>query len=140
MNTTTTKPEAFGTLLAALREVYETEIARLADLYRPRILAGEFSGDRPNDAGVRVQDLEEELARVHPWAQTFELAMVVIGVSPWTRTSSGECTVEISSARVARSSAGECLAHDVLAAATRRGWIRFARDPYPVRRAAAGAA
>jgi len=38
------KTDTFEAMLTAFRGLYDQEIARLVDKFRPRILAGEFSG------------------------------------------------------------------------------------------------
>jgi hypothetical protein len=56
----TTKKAAFVAMVEALRALYDAEIERLTDKYRPRILAGEFSGWEPDVQYLRLAD---ELSR-----------------------------------------------------------------------------
>jgi hypothetical protein len=139
MKTTTKKPDAFGSILAALAAVYEAEIARLADLYRPRILAGEFSGRHSADALAFLR-LEEEIAATHPWARDLRAGRSVLAVSPWAYsdwTSFGHgCETELAGPALGEEVA-ECMSHDVLALAAARGWVKRYREhdeaPYALR-------
>lgn len=147
--TETKNHEAFSGILGALRAVYEAEIARLADAYRPRILAGEFSGETPPGPirGVpqdepRYLALERELEKTHPWVTGGERErLAVVACSRWLK--------DVEEARIARDGtvldvgwdaefadrlAAECMSHDILGVAASRGWVRRLRtlqDPRP---------
>jgi hypothetical protein len=131
-------PGAFGAALEALRAIYDAEIARLADLYRPRILAGEFSGRGPDD--LPFIGLEEELERTHPWARDTRAGRAVLAVSAWAyddrNSLGGGPSVELEGEGLA-SEVGECMGRDVLAVAANRGWVKRYREndarPYALR-------
>jgi hypothetical protein len=115
------KPDAFGSMLDALRALYEQELARLADLYRPRILAGEFSGNGPD--GPRYLALERELGKTHPWLATQRGRLAVEAASRWITSehiSVGDGATEYELGDCA----SECMANDVMAVAAERGWVR----------------
>lgn len=129
MTTATHHHEAFTGIFGALRAVYEAEIGRLTEAYRARILAGEFSGTadagRGDPAYIR---LENELEKAHPWAQSAELGRAVLAVSGWAHSDHAtfenglEAGLNLDDGLGAE--VAECLAHDVLALAVRRGWVK----------------
>jgi hypothetical protein len=148
------KPDTFGSLLAAMQATYEDEIHRLADLYRPRILAGEFSGSTPPGPirgdprdEPRYLALERDLEKTHPWITGGERSrLAVVACSRWLVASTKACTDPKTGDRVslgwdgdfADKLAAECMTHDVLAVAAARGWIRPMRyisapEPYALR-------
>lgn len=135
----------FEKALDGLRAAYRGEIERLLEKYRPRILAGEFSGydvkldhmDGPG--GLRWLRLREELEH-HPWGGGDVTGRAVLTVSPWMQKK--DCHIERSGVEVAlyvkSGLAWEvslCMAHDVLNLAIERGWLkphwRRERAPYP---------
>jgi hypothetical protein len=140
-------PFDFVSILEQLRAAYEAEIARLVELYRPRILAGEFSGLEDVDplgrrgqgiGGPRFQRLGRELLRDHPWLANERSCAIVAACSTWFwRCRAEGARQEISGCN--DESADDCLVHDVLAAAARLGWIQsYGEDlneehPYRVR-------
>ncbi len=140
MSAAAKKPDAFGATLEALRTIYEEEIKRLVEVYRPRVLTGEFSGT--GDTAPRYFELEDDLEEHHPWLRTVKSAMAIIGVSPWTVSGHPENCVELSEDRIVRASAAECMAHDIMWAAVARRWVKppakgkhqnDAEEPYALR-------
>jgi hypothetical protein len=125
-------PIAFAHGLEQTRKVYEREVERLADVYRDRILAGEFTGSEHN--GPRWIRLEDEIAKRHPMCRTVAVAMGVLSVSPWTLSAGSN--VELSELRIVKLSAAECLTADTLRVARERGWVGSRGRNYPVRRRA----
>jgi hypothetical protein len=122
-----TKPDPFSSLLAALRAVYEAEIERLADVYRTRILAGDFSGTDESKDEARFFRLQEEITKRHPWAKCGSLARAVLAVSPWAvdrRSTLGHGLEITFEGPELAEEAGECMARDVLGLAIERGWLR----------------
>lgn len=136
--------DAFGSILIALRAAYEAEIARLADVYRPRILAGEFSGDEQRDGPVissgdpRYLRLEREIEKTHPWISgggRERERLAVVTCSRWLITIDKAATDPKTGARLgtgwdgdfADRFAAECMAHDILAVAAERGWVKRMR-------------
>jgi hypothetical protein len=123
---------AFTGILGALKAVYEAEIERLADAYRTRILAGEFSGDVTPGGDSKHRELEDEIEAVHPWPRDVALGRAVLAVSPWafgtesTVTPGSGLEVSLFGAALAGEVA-ECMAHDVLALAVARGWVKSYR-------------
>jgi hypothetical protein len=109
---------AFPHTLGLLVEQYQGEVEHLADAYRERIVAGEFSGNDDARAPKFIR-LERELAR-HPWARSRRFALAVIAASPWALTPG--CDVHVDGYEPW--SAGSCLAQDVLRLARSRGWMR----------------
>jgi hypothetical protein len=138
MKTTTKTPDLFGSLLAALCAAYETELARLADIYRPRILAGEFSGNTGVDGDRRGPEqgdpchlrLERELGGSHPWLATQRGRLAVEAASKWITSNfvSGETGAPENELG---DCAAECMAHDVLSVAAERGWVKRYKDAQP---------
>lgn len=137
MKTTTKKPDLFTSMLPALRAAYDAEIARLADVYRTRILSGEFSG-RDNAGDLAHTHLERELESTHPWATDTHAGRAVLAVSPWAHSEYSSVSVgsglevDLSGPNLA-SEVGECMAHDILAVASALGWVKRyrERDPAP---------
>jgi hypothetical protein len=141
----TKTPDAFGSILAALRAMYEAEIARLADVLRPRIMSGEFSGNTGIDQRTKVRgpdqgdpchmQLEDELRKTHPWVATPSGARAVLACSTWPDR--GSCTRDETGGWTDREIAAECMSHDILAAAASRGWVKPYCDaqPYTLRAA-----
>jgi hypothetical protein len=134
------KPDTFGALLCAMQAAYEDEIHRLADLYRPRILAGEFSGSTPPGPvrgdprdEPRYLALERDLEKTHPWITGGERTrLVVVACSRWLTAADKACMDPKSGEKVslcwdgdfADAFAPECMAHDILAVAASRGWVK----------------
>src|SRR6266542_4008896 len=67
---------------AMLAGAYALEIRKLAEQYRERIVAGEFSGEKSEDGTPAWLKLANEL-REHPWASSARAADLVLAVSPW---------------------------------------------------------
>jgi hypothetical protein len=126
------KPDLFSGVLAALQAAYAQEVRRLADEYRLRILAGEFSGlegvDRicgverigPDQGGPRHIRLEQELKR-HPWIRSTYGARAVLACSSWPDRAG--CTRD-DAPGTDREIAAESMSHDILAVAVERGWVK----------------
>ncbi len=119
------KPDAFGSLLAALQALYEDEIHRLVEVYRPRILAGEFSGHE-RDESEKYLRLERELRETHPWLATERGQHAAVAASRClARTLEGGY-------RVDSLDGAECMGHDIMDLAAARRWVK--RDePYALR-------
>jgi hypothetical protein len=127
------KPDLFSGVLAALQTAYAEEVRRLADEYRPRILAGEFSGfegidriggvDRigPDQGAPRHIRLENDLEKRHPWIRTTHGARAVLACSSWPDRPG--CSRD-DAPGTDRQIAAESMAHDVLAVAVERGWVK----------------
>lgn len=135
----TTKTRAsrstFDHLLATMAALYETEVARLVDVYRTRILEGEFSGHTspPNDH-PRYMHLEEEFQKSHPWLASRSGRLVVEAASRWMVARELAMTNPKTEETLSEGleywpgdMAAECLAHDVLAVAAARGWVKRMR-------------
>ena len=134
---------AFNSVLGALRAVYEAEIERLADVYRPRILAGEFSERASNTGDVAFLGLERDLEKTHPWITGGERErLAVVACSRWLQAAGKACTNPKTGKTLslgwdgdfADRLAAECMSHDVLAVAAKRGWVkpmRFIGDALP---------
>lgn len=122
--------EAFTGIIGALKAVYEAEILRLAETRRERILAGEFSGDTSRDGGPAHKRLEDELEATHPWARDVALARAVLAVSGWARNENSTIApgsgldVGLTFDDGLAGEVAECMAHDILAVAVSRGWVR----------------
>jgi hypothetical protein len=135
----TKKPDAFASALVVIRAAYGEEICRLAEAYRPRILSGEFSG-RDKEGDPAHMRLEQEIAERHPWARRGALGRAVLAVSPWVtdgRSALAELEIALEGPGLA-CEVGECVCHDVLAAAAKRGWVEPLRKideraPYRLR-------
>lgn len=128
MTTNSSRPDAFSALLDALGATYEAEIARITDVNRTRILGGEFSGDE-RDETPRYLRLEKELEK-HPWLKTKSGRLAVESVSEWSR--SGHVSAEDGAVEHRMGDcAAECMAHDVLALAVARGWVKGYRPMGP---------
>ncbi len=133
----------FGRLIETMRALYEEEVDRLSDVYAPRILAGEFSGEEDTDgigpAGWQISRgdprylrLERELkdGQPHPFLATERSRLVVVACSGWfeaernsvTNPKTGEQLVDAFD--TSEECAAECLAHDVLAVAAARRWVK----------------
>lgn len=131
---TTWKAQALAPLLTPIRAAYEAEIARLADEYRPRILAGEFMGHEDERGGVqngdpRVMRLEWELRDSHPWCREGSPeGWVVMAVSPW-REESARLTKK-HGIDYEPDCAEQCMREDIMALAVRRGWVQRYHHPY----------
>jgi hypothetical protein len=122
------KPDAFASMLAALQAVYEEEAHRLADVYRSRILAGEFSGDEPND-GPNYLRLERELAETHPWLATPRGRLAAEAASRWLVVRETAMSGHLSELEYQPGDiAAECMAHDILSLAAARGWVKRMRS------------
>lgn len=134
--------EAFAGILGALKAVYEAEIERLTELYRPRILAGEFSGCTPPGPRPWLGDdprylaLERELEKTHPWVTASEQSrLAVVACSRWvtmahkaaTNPKTGEELDMGWGADFADTLAAECMMQDILNAAAERGWVKRLR-------------
>lgn len=118
--TTKTKSDAFSALLTAQRAVYEAEIKRLADLYRLRILAGEFCGS--DHGGPSYMHLESEMA-AHPWLATKQGRITVVACSH--RVTTGNISAESGvSENEYGDCAAECMTFDTLREAAARKWLR----------------
>ena len=134
----TEKTDAFGFLIAALAALYGDEILRLVDVYRPRILAGEFSGDDKD--GPRHLHLSEELARSHPWLQSERGAWVVSASSRWF-DDHAKAMGSVGPDDGFERGSEQCMAHDILRVAAERGWVKRMRhindnDTYALLKAA----
>lgn len=123
--------EAFTGIIGALTAVYEAEILRLAaETYRERILMGEFSGDASRDGGPAHKRLEDELEGTHPWTKDVALARAVLAVSGWGRNENSTIApgsgleVGLTFDAGLAGEVAECMAHDILAVAVSRGWVR----------------
>jgi hypothetical protein len=110
---------AFAAVVAELRDLYDQEVSRLAEALRPRIQAGEFSGN--DDDGPRYLRLADELLATHPWLKTDRLKAMVAASSHWF-SDFAEALGDLGDDGF-QQSAQVCLAHDVLAAAARYGWV-----------------
>ena len=130
MTAATGKPDAFGFLLCTLQALYEDEIHRLVDVYRPRILAGEFSGEEPDGNGVKFQRLERELRKTHPWLATERGRIVVLGASRWLADEQNELSDGLPDEY-----ADECMAHDIMQIAAARRWAGSYDDLYAAQEA-----
>ncbi len=128
---TKSKPSAFDHLVAAAMALYEEEMERLADELRPRILAGEFSDASGRDGAPGWMVLMRHLEETHPWMTTQRKQLVTTAASRWLdreekaltdpadgKVLSGGISCE------AGLDALECMAHDVLAVAAARGWVK----------------
>jgi hypothetical protein len=140
MTTKTKTPDTFAVLLSALQAVYQDEINRLADVYRPRILAGEFSGTTPPGPvrgdprdEPRHLALERDIEKTHPWITGGERTrLAVVACSRWLEAFEKACTNPRTGEKVcngwdgdfADQFAAECMSHDILAVAASRGWVR----------------
>jgi hypothetical protein len=113
-----------GTFLALadeMQEAYRREVERLATELESQILAGEFSGlEDEGRGGPKHLRLREELVQTHPWAKDERAGRIAFACSRW---------------RVAQEKAlngltgweddpAEAMAHDVLAVAAERGWVK----------------
>jgi hypothetical protein len=131
---------AWSIVLEGARGIYANEVERLCTELRPRLLAGEWSGHRGQD--VAHCHLEWELETTHPWAakegEEGPEARLVLAVSSWPDREARMCAAAKLSGNEYGVTAGECLAHDVLAAAAKRGWVEPLRKideraPYRLR-------
>jgi hypothetical protein len=110
--------------------VYQGEVERLATVYRDRILKGEFSGHEADGRGPKYQRLQNELAETHPWlagevdwdGATSPVGRLVSAVSPWVVGGRQEKALRRLSGW--NDCPGEAMAHDVLAVAAQRGWVK----------------
>ncbi len=137
MTATKKKPDAFGSLLAAFQALYEEEINRLVEVYRPRILAGEFSGNEDvnggtGNGGPKHLRLADELQKTHPWLKTQPGRFAVASASRWSAEADFDGYEDASVV------AAECMSHDILDTAAARGWVKrwrdgMAPDPYALR-------
>lgn len=128
MTATKRKPDAFALMLAAIQAIYEEEIHRLMDVYRSRILAGEFSGDTPND-GPSFLRLERELAKTHPWLATPRGRLVVEAASRWIVVREKAMAGHLHELEYQPGDiAAEAMAHDILSLAAARGWVKRMRS------------
>jgi hypothetical protein len=134
MTAPTKRPDAtFPAMLSALAALYQAELERLVEELRPRILAGDFSGSTapPNDE-PRHMHLEAELRASHPWVRTSHGARAVLACSSWP--DHRDCSRYELDGWHDRDLAAESMAHDVLAVASRRGWIKPYRLRYDAHR------
>lgn len=123
------RPDAFPAALDALRAIYAAELDRLADVYRARILAGEFSDDGDGNR-VPYQDLERALGASHPWLATQSGRLAVEACSPYlarrvevlTHPRTGAVLLDGIEHEQGDMGA-ECMTHDLLAVAAKRGWV-----------------
>lgn len=129
---------------AALGRSYAAEVKRIATRLHARIAAGDFSGRWPEDAGEalagspRFEGLERELV-LHPWLADRGGALAVVAASSWFWRAVGSDldlrdVGERGEPTCLTLTAAECLAHDVLAEAASRRWVRRwtdLRDPEP---------
>ncbi len=125
----------FPGLLEQLRSIYSHEVERLTEALRPRILAGEFSGIDA-DSGPMYLALAEELEGSHPWLQCERSAHAVAAASRWFTAHEGPLGDACDDGL--NREADQCMAHDILAIAAERGWVKPLRDlgesePYAVR-------
>lgn len=125
--------DAFSNALSLLRCLYEAEIERLSGEYRARILAGEFSTTN-DDEGPNFLRLERELAASHPWLADQRGRLVAEACSRWLADKEKALTHPRTGERLGEGveydpgdMAAECMAHDVLAVAASRGWVRRMR-------------
>jgi hypothetical protein len=138
-----TSSVAFDSAARLLRAAYQAEIDRLADFLSSRIRAGEFSGH--SDEGPRYLRLVDELRATHPWLQGVDLPR-----SSCDETRTGRLVFACSrwfdnQEKALRGLGGwdddpaEAMAHDTLAVAAARGWVKPMRyvnchEPYALLR------